>query len=161
MSDPDSNLVTLTWQMIEGLGVPDSPLRRLYLRSAELVDETTSDQLALATMIHRGIAQAFASHYQPRTPLQLQAEAVRNTRELRERFGIDVPDIEFSDSDFELPPESPVELARQLGYNDGGRAVRRVLRRGFPTHPKGSRWEPLTTGEVNYVKAHLSPKTAR
>lgn len=70
-------------------------------------------------------------------------------------MGVHVADVSFTDEDFDLPPTTPAELAVQLGHTDQGRAVRHVLRRGFPEHEKHSRWEPLTTAQVNYVRAHL------
>lgn len=50
---------------------------------------------------------------------------------------------------------TPKDLARELGYNDDGRAVRRLLRQGFPDHPKHARWEPLTPGQIGYVRERL------
>lgn len=78
-----------------------------------------------------------------KTPLQIQADARRAVREIRD-MGVDVPDVVFTDSDLDLSPTTPGELAVQLGHSGGGRAVRRVLRVGFPDHEKNARWEPLT-----------------
>lgn len=53
---------------------------------------------------------------------------------------------------------APKDLAQQLGYDDDGRAVRRILRQGFPEHPKHSRWEPLSPTQIEYVRKHLSSR---
>ena len=50
------------------------------------------------------------------------------------------------------------DLARELGYNDKGRAVRASLRRGFPDHVVGRSWDPLSAEEVAHVRVNLSPK---
>lgn len=49
------------------------------------------------------------------------------------------PGRRLTDSDFDLPPTTPGELAVQLGHPDAGRAVRRVLHAGFPEHKKCAR----------------------
>jgi len=46
-------------------------------------------------------------------------------------------------------------LALQLGYTDQGRAVRRVLRAGFPDHPSGTNWDPLRPDQAAYVRWRL------
>jgi len=43
-------------------------------------------------------------------------------------------------------------LTRELGLTDGGRAVRRLLRAGFPGHLKNAPWDPLSTAQVEYVR---------
>ncbi len=53
---------------------------------------------------------------------------------------------------------APKDLAQQLGYDDEGRAVRRVLRQGFPDHPMNSRWEPLSPQQIAFVREHLSSR---
>ena len=44
------------------------------------------------------------------------------------------------------------ELSRNLGLNDGGRTVRRLLRAGFPDHLKGTSWDPLSAAQVAHVR---------
>lgn len=51
-------------------------------------------------------------------------------------------------------PTSPKDLGKQLGYPDG-RAVRKVLREGFPDHPPYARWEPLSDEQIAYVRTRL------
>lgn len=53
-------------------------------------------------------------------------------------------------------PTTVTELTRQLGREDGGRAVRKALRTGFPDHPKGESWDPLTSAQVAHVSKMLS-----
>lgn len=50
------------------------------------------------------------------------------------------------------------DLTRELGYDDGGRAVRAALRKGFPDHLKNDRWDPLSPAQVSYVRSTISPK---
>lgn len=50
------------------------------------------------------------------------------------------------------------DLTRELGYDDGGRAVRAALRMGFPDHLKNDRWDPLSPAQVTYVRRSVSPK---
>lgn len=52
-------------------------------------------------------------------------------------------------------PVTPPELARQLGHNDDGRAIRKFLRERYPSHGKWSRWE-LTEEQVQDVLGHFS-----
>jgi len=47
------------------------------------------------------------------------------------------------------------QLARELGHENGN-AVRKALRAGFPDHVKGTRWEPLTEEQVDYVRVTLA-----
>lgn len=49
-------------------------------------------------------------------------------------------------------------LMRELGYDDGGRAVRAALRKGFPDHLQNDRWDPLSSEQVSYVRRMVSPK---
>lgn len=50
------------------------------------------------------------------------------------------------------------DLMRELGYDDNGRAVRAALRKGFPDHPKNSRWDPLSPAQVSFVRRTVNPK---
>lgn len=50
-------------------------------------------------------------------------------------------------------------LTAELGLDDGGRAVRRSLRRGFPEHERSSRWGVLSDEQVAYVLEEV--RTAR
>ncbi|WP_236967665.1 DUF7255 family protein [Microbacterium aurantiacum] len=50
------------------------------------------------------------------------------------------------------------DLMRELGYDDDGRVVRAALRRAFPSHPKNSRWDPLSPDKVSAVRRSVSPK---
>lgn len=43
-------------------------------------------------------------------------------------------------------------LTHEFGLADGGRAVRRLLRTGFPEHQKGAPWDPLSAAQVAYVR---------
>lgn len=47
-------------------------------------------------------------------------------------------------------------LSAELGRDDGGRAVRRTLRQGFPNHVRHTSWDPLTSAHVAYVRSRLS-----
>lgn len=151
-------MVEATRTSVEAVGIPDSPVRRMLFQLAQLVDDHVvgRDDLALASAAYRALTKILheCAHDDNKSPLQVQADAQRDAREMR-MMGVKVPDISYTDENFDLPPTNPVELATQLGYADGGRAVRRILRRGFPEHEKHSRWEPLTASQVNYVRAHL------
>jgi hypothetical protein len=50
------------------------------------------------------------------------------------------------------------DLTRELAYDDGGRAVRAALRKGFPDYLKNDRWDPLSPAQVGYVRRSVSPK---
>ena len=148
-----------TWTSVEAMGIPPSRVRDVLFDLAGIIDAPLAgEELALGSSALRGVMAALEEHYKPRTALEVQVEMIRVGRELAE-MGMPVPAIAFTHEDFELPPESPQELARQLGYRDGGRAVRQVLRRGFPEHPAHTTWVPLTKRQVNYVRAHLASRT--
>ncbi|EQM73040.1 hypothetical protein [Microbacterium maritypicum] len=148
-------MVAATWKSVEAVGIPDSPVRRMLFDLADrFQNHGPNDDIALLSGAFTALMDVLQEHHADKTPLQVQAEARRTTRDLRAR-GINIPDIVFRHTDFELPPQTPNELAVQLGYVDGGRAVRRVLRSGFPEHEKHARWEPLTDAQVHYVRAHL------
>lgn len=146
-------------ESVEALGIPDSIVRRIPFELAEVNGEHGDNDLALVSAAYRALAKVLHERAEDdkKTPLQIQADAQRAVRETRE-MGANVPEVVFTDSDFYLPPTTPGELAVQLGYSDGGRAVRRVLRVGFPEHEKNARWEPLTDRQVNYVRAHLASR---
>lgn len=153
-----SEMVSATWKSVEALGIPDSLVRRMLFELAKRIGSRDGggDDLALTSAAYRALTKVL--HEQAaedsKTPLQVQADARRTTREIR-AMGVDVPGIEFTGEDFTLPPTTPGELATQLGYADNGRAVRRLLRRGFPEHERYARWEPLSAAQINYVRAHL------
>lgn len=46
-------------------------------------------------------------------------------------------------------------LTDELGLDDGGRAVRRALRKGFPDHTRNTSWDPLAPAHVAYVRLQL------
>ena len=48
------------------------------------------------------------------------------------------------------------QLTLELDRTDGGKAVRRVLREGFPDHPRGSSWDPLSAAQVAHVRSRLA-----
>ncbi|GAA1970940.1 hypothetical protein GCM10009776_37410 [Microbacterium deminutum] len=50
------------------------------------------------------------------------------------------------------------DQTRELGYDDGGRAVRAALRKGFPDHIKNDRWDPLSPAQASHVRRSVSPK---
>lgn len=128
----------------------------MLFQLAEVIGGHEDHDLALVSAAYRALALVLHERAQDdkKTPLQIQADAQRAVREIRETGG-DAPDVVFTDSDFGLPPTTPGELVTQLGYSDGGRAARRVLRAGFPEHEKNARWDPLTERQINHVWAHL------
>lgn len=148
-----------TWRFAEAKGIPDSPMRRIMLDLARFMDgEVEGDQLALASTAYTALLKEFDIQFEPKSPLQHQLEYVRLARELKERTGVPLPEMKGDEFVMTTQAESPRELAEQLGYADGGRAVREILRKGFPEHDKHARWEPLTLAQINYVKAHLSSR---
>lgn len=159
MADEQKKMVVATWTSVEALGIPDSIVRRMLFELAGAIGAHEKHDIALVSAAYRALTKVLHERAQDdqKTPLQIQADARRAVREIRE-MGVDVPDVVFTDSDFDLPPTTPGELAAQLGYSDGGRAVRHVLRVGFPEHEKNARWEPLTDRQINYVRAHLASR---
>lgn len=70
-----------------------------------------------------------------------------------------VPLTSRSDGDTDLAGENELTVAKlsgELGIEDGGKTVRRVLRTGFPDHVKAARWDPLTEDQAAYVRMVLS-----
>ncbi|GAA4351001.1 phage baseplate assembly protein V [Microbacterium rhizosphaerae] len=58
-----------------------------------------------------------------------------------------------------MPMVTPVQLAAELGHDDGdrpGRRVRRYLRERYPGHQHHGRWL-LTPEQANDVRAHFQP----
>lgn len=152
----DPKFRDLTWGYAQQLGIPSSPIRDALFVIADCLDaKPRGDLLALATAAYRAVERELAEHYRPRSPLEIQVETIRAERELAQMLKTEFPRVEFKASDFDPIPESPEDLGRSLGYRDGGRAVRHLLRRGFPDHEPHTRWSPLTEAQINYVKAHL------
>jgi hypothetical protein len=57
-----------------------------------------------------------------------------------------------------LPFVTPVQLAAELGHDDGrrpGRRVRQFLRERYPEHPAHERWQ-LTPAQADEVRAHFN-----
>lgn len=52
-------------------------------------------------------------------------------------------------------PTTVAALSAEIGRDDGGRAVRRTLRQGFPDHVRHTSWDPLTPAHVAYVRSRL------
>lgn len=147
-----------TWTTVEALGIPDSPMRKFLFELADFMDgRPGGDQLALASAAFTGLAKEFREQFMPKSPLQQQLDHIRVSRELEEMVGVSLPAIPGDQFELRIDPETPIALARELGYSDG-RAVRRVLGEGFPGHAKNAKWEPLTRQQVNYVRAHLSAR---
>lgn len=48
------------------------------------------------------------------------------------------------------------QLSDELGRDDGGKAVRRILRAGFPDHAHGRSWDPLSAAQVTHVRSRLA-----
>lgn len=130
-------MVVATLATVEAMGIPDSIVRRMLLELAEVIGEKGNHDIALVSATSRALTKVLHERAQgdQKTSLQIQAYAQRAVREIRQ-MGVDVPDVVFTDSDFDLPPTTPGELAVQLGYSDGGPAVRGVLRAGFPEHER-------------------------
>ncbi|MFL0361309.1 hypothetical protein [Curtobacterium flaccumfaciens] len=149
--------VASTWSLVERVGMPNTPVRRTLFDLAKIIETGSSDELLLASAAYRALATSIEDVYRRRSPLEQQLEYIKASRELQEATGIRSPDV--SGDRFELAPlpESPAALAAELGYHDGGRAVRRVLREKFGLTP-GGRWHELTERQVNYVRAHLPPR---
>jgi hypothetical protein len=158
--DPEEQadrMVAAVWITVESLGVPDTPMRRVLFQLARLVGLSHGDELALASATLRALLKEMQEVYNPKTPLEQQLEYIRLQKELQETTGVTLPDV--AGDSFELPrmPETPAELADELGYQDSGRAVRRTLREKYP-HAVGSAWGTLTEAQVKYVRAHLKPR---
>jgi len=149
----------LTWDHVERLGIPPSPVRDAFFALAGYLDShPKGGLLALASGAYRSLEKELAEFYRPRSPLELQVETLRAERELAAMLNTEFSPVKFAATDFEPTPQTPTDLGESLGYNDRGRAVRRLLRRGFPEHEKGALWSPLTPSQINYVKAHLASR---
>lgn len=153
----DAGMTAATWTFVEALGIPDSAMRRVLFDLAAFVEASPEgDQYALATSAYLALTKEFQEQFTPKSPLRQQAEYLKMQRELEELMGVRPPDIPGEEFELRPTPETTVQLAAELNYQDEGRAVRQVLRKGFPDHPKNAPWEPLTEKQVNYVRAHLS-----
>jgi hypothetical protein len=145
-----------TWSFVESLGIPDSVMRSFLFQLAELMDaDPEGDQLALASGAYLTLTKDFREQFTLKSPLQQQIEYLRLQHDLTDMIGVAPRDIPGEQFTLVPQPDSPKELALELGHRDNGRAVRAALRAGFPEHLTGQRWEPLTATQVNYVRAHV------
>ena len=148
-------MTKVTWDFIERLGVPSTAVRGIFLQLAEIIGAEGSGEVGLAAAAYRALIVEFEEMYTPKSPLQQQRDYLRNHKELEALLGTELPTIPGEAFQLEPVPETPAQLAESLGRHDGGRSVRRVLRDRFQHRP-GKRWAPLSTEQINYVRAHLA-----
>ncbi|MCT1364077.1 MULTISPECIES: hypothetical protein [unclassified Microbacterium] len=134
MADEQTKMVAATRTSVEALGIPDSIVRRMLFELAEVIGGHGDHDLALVSAAYRALTNVLQERAQDdkKTPLQIQADAQRAVREIREMGGV-VPDVVFTDADFDLPPTTPGELAVQLGYSDGAARYDACFAPGFPS----------------------------
>lgn len=147
-------MTAATWRSVEAMGMPDSPIRRVLFDLAEIIQTGTGNEVGLASIAYLPLMQELQQLYQRKTPLQEQLEHIRASKELFETIGVRLPEVRGDRFVLNPVPETPAALAAELGYADGGKAVRRVLRQRF-AHEKGTPWPTLDEQQVNYVRAHL------
>lgn len=157
MFSEQSEMTTATWTFVETLGIPDSPMRRVLFELA-VIAESENEELALAAAAYMALTKAFEEQFTPKSPLQQQLESIRTNKELSDLLGVALPELRGDQFELGETPETPTELGDQLGYRDQGRTVRRILRAKYTGHPAHLSWSPLTEEQVNYVRAHLSPR---
>ncbi len=148
-------LVAAAWATVEALGVSDSPMRRVYFELARILATSEGTELAMASAAFLALGREMRDLYTRKSPLQQQLEYIRVRKELADTLGTTVRELPGEAFELDPLPVTPLDLGRELGYEDGGRAVRRVLRARHPEHLRGSRWPALTGEQVNYVRAHL------
>jgi hypothetical protein len=158
--DEVETMIAATWSTVEALGVPDTPMRRVLFDLARLVITSNGPELRMAMAAFHALSKEMQEAYQRKTPLQQQLEHIRTRKELAAATGLSVTEVRGDRFVLDPLPETPVDLSVELGYEDGGRAVRRLLREKYP-HEAGASWTPLSEAQVNYVRAHLAPKVAK
>lgn len=147
-------MTAATWHTVEAMGMPDSPIRRVLFDLAKIIATGTGNEVGLATIAYIPLMKELQELYQRKTPLQEQLEHIRASKELFDAIGVRLPEVSGDRFVLDPLPETPAALAAELGYADGGKAVRRVLRQRF-AHEKGAQWPALDEQQVNYVRAHL------
>lgn len=84
-------MVAATWKSVEAVGIPDSPVRRMLFDLADrFQNHGPNDDIALLPGAFTALMDVLQEHHADKTPLQVQAEARRTTRDLRAR-GINIP----------------------------------------------------------------------
>lgn len=91
MTDAHAKMVAATWKSVEALGIPDSIVRRMLFELAEVIGEHGDHDLALVSAAYRALTNVLHERAKDdnKTPLQIQADAQRAVREIRE-MGVDV-----------------------------------------------------------------------
>lgn len=148
-------LTAAAWTTVEALGVPDTPMRRVYFDVARILATSEATELAMASAAFLALNNEMIELYTRKSPLQQQLEYVRVRKELAETLGTTVRELPGEAFELDPLPATPAELGKELGYDDDGKSVRRILRVRHPEHVRGSRWPALSEEQVNYVRAHL------
>lgn len=148
-------MIAAAWATVEALGMPDTPARRVYFDLARIIGDGEATEMAMASAAFLALSKEMHEIYARKSPLQQQLEHIRVRKELAEMLGEPVRELPGEAFVLEPLPTTPAALGEELGYRDGGRAVRRVLRARHPEHDKGTMWSPLSEAQANYVRAHL------
>jgi hypothetical protein len=153
--DEAGRMAAAAWATVEALGMPDTSVRRVYFDLADIIGGGEPTEMAMASAAFLALSREMREVYTRKSPLQQQLEHIRVRKELAEMLGERVRELPGEAFTLEPLPTTPAALGEELGYRDGGRAVRRVLRARHPEHDKGTMWSPLSEAQVNYVRAHL------
>jgi hypothetical protein len=154
----ENEMIRATWQFVEALGIPDTPVRRVLFDLADIIAGPGIEEVALASAGYRILMKEFEEQYTPKSPLRQQLEYIQQSNDLFELTGVTLREVTGDRFELAEVPETPAELGAQLGYDDDGRAVRRVLRRKYTDRVPHTSWSVLTQEQINYVRAHLDPR---
>ena len=154
----ENEMVRATWQFVEALGIPDTPVRRVLFDLANIIAAPGGEDVGLASAAYRVLTKEFEEQYTPKSPLRQQLEYIQQSKELFDLTGVALREVPGDRFELDEVPETPSELGAQLGYDDDGRAVRRVLRRKYRDRVPHTSWSALTQEQINYVRAHLAPR---
>ncbi|MBD8611161.1 hypothetical protein IFT77_11745 [Frigoribacterium sp. CFBP 13729] len=160
-TDPErseNEMTRATWQFVEALGIADTPVRRVLFELANIIAAPGGDEIGLASAGYRILTKEFEEQYTPKSPLRQQLEYIQQSKELFELTGVALREVPGDRFELDEVPETPSELGAQPGYDDDGRAVRRVLRRKYTDRVPHASWSALTQEQINYVRAHLAPR---
>ena len=123
-------------------------MRRVLFELATIMASGGGEEIVLASVGYTVLTREFRKQHTPKSPLKQQLEYIQQSKELLELTGVVLRDTPGDRFQLDDVPETPSELGAQLGYNDNGRAVRRVLRRKFTDRPPHASWAVLAPGQL-------------
>lgn len=75
-ADAENEMTRATWQFVEALGIPDTPVRRVLFDLANIIAASGGEDIALASAGYTALMKEFEEQYTPKSPLRQQLEHI-------------------------------------------------------------------------------------